>query len=113
MTTQYPCMCFMYSVILINPKKKSYYYKKVRPFSKQPNGMWRLLQWIFYLFKFVWKIVKSDKSYMGYEVWLPSPPKVKKPRSVYNAASLAYIGDCIFEVSVEFYLKDIITLITD
>lgn len=35
---------------------------------------------------------------MGYERWLPSPPEVKKPRSVYNAASLAYIGDCIYEL---------------
>lgn len=42
---------------------------------------------------------------MGYDIWLPSPPKVKKPRSAYNAASLAYLGDCIFEVSDEFYLK--------
>ncbi|XP_031372103.1 uncharacterized protein LOC116187500 isoform X2 [Punica granatum] len=39
----------------------------------------------------------SDETYMGYERWLPSPPKVDKPRSVYNAASLAYIGDCIYE----------------
>ncbi|XP_031372102.1 uncharacterized protein LOC116187500 isoform X1 [Punica granatum] len=40
----------------------------------------------------------SDETYMGYERWLPSPPKVDKPRSVYNAASLAYIGDCIYEL---------------
>lgn len=40
----------------------------------------------------------SDESYMGYERWLPSPPKVEKPQSAYNAASLAYIGDCIYEV---------------
>ncbi|XP_031407575.1 uncharacterized protein LOC116215907 isoform X1 [Punica granatum] len=40
----------------------------------------------------------SDETYMGYERWLPSPPKVEKPRSVYNAASLAYIGDCIYEL---------------
>ncbi|XP_021902957.1 uncharacterized protein LOC110818393 isoform X3 [Carica papaya] len=41
---------------------------------------------------------KRDESYMGYEIWLPRPPKVDKPRSVYNAASLAYIGDCIYEL---------------
>nr|GMC70883.1 Ribonuclease III domain-containing protein [Ipomoea batatas] len=35
---------------------------------------------------------------MGYETWLPNPPKVEKPRSAFNAASLAYIGDCIFEL---------------
>ena len=35
---------------------------------------------------------------MGYERWLPTPPKVEKPRTVYNAATLAYIGDCIYEV---------------
>lgn len=47
---------------------------------------------------------KRDESYMGYEIWLPRPPKVDKPRSVYNAASLAYIGDCIYEVQPSFYL---------
>ncbi|KAH0449848.1 hypothetical protein IEQ34_020540 [Dendrobium chrysotoxum] len=39
-----------------------------------------------------------DEQYMGYERWLPPAPKVKKPRSIYNAASLAYIGDCIYEL---------------
>ncbi|CAA3010886.1 mini-ribonuclease 3 [Olea europaea subsp. europaea] len=29
---------------------------------------------------------------MGYERWLPSPPKVEKPRSMFNAA---YIGDLV------------------
>lgn len=41
---------------------------------------------------------EQDESYLGYEKWLPSPPKVVKPRSVFNAATLAYIGDCIYEV---------------
>ncbi|OMO70825.1 hypothetical protein CCACVL1_18650 [Corchorus capsularis] len=40
---------------------------------------------------------ESD-SYMGYEKWVPTPPKVEKPRSVFNAATLAYIGDCIYEL---------------
>ncbi|KAK6284397.1 hypothetical protein POUND7_003349 [Theobroma cacao] len=40
----------------------------------------------------------TDESYMGYERWLPTPPKVAKPRSVFNAATLAYIGDCIYEL---------------
>ncbi|KAL7180367.1 hypothetical protein ACSBR1_043547 [Camellia fascicularis] len=40
---------------------------------------------------------KLEETYLGYERWLPSPPKVEKPRSIYNAASLAYIGDCIYE----------------
>ncbi|KAF8025702.1 hypothetical protein BT93_F2514 [Corymbia citriodora subsp. variegata] len=40
----------------------------------------------------------QDESYLGYELWLPSPPKVEKPRSVYNAALLAYIGDSIYEL---------------
>lgn len=39
-----------------------------------------------------------DNQYMGYDRWLPPAPKVKKPRSIYNAASLAYIGDCIYEL---------------
>ncbi|XP_016498092.1 uncharacterized protein LOC107816863 [Nicotiana tabacum] len=42
--------------------------------------------------------VKEDETYMGYDIWLPSAPKVEKARSVFNAASLAYIGDCIFEL---------------
>ncbi|KAK6148713.1 hypothetical protein DH2020_016238 [Rehmannia glutinosa] len=37
-------------------------------------------------------------SYLGYETWLPSPPNVEKPRSVLNPASLAYVGDCIYEL---------------
>ncbi|KAI6690142.1 hypothetical protein NL676_026970 [Syzygium grande] len=41
----------------------------------------------------------QDELYLGYEQWLPSPPpKVEKPRSVYNAAMLAYIGDSIYEL---------------
>ncbi|KAK6911898.1 Ribonuclease III domain [Dillenia turbinata] len=39
-----------------------------------------------------------DETYMGYEIWMPVAPKVEKPRSIYNAASLAYIGDCIYEL---------------
>ncbi|OAY85496.1 Mini-ribonuclease 3 [Ananas comosus] len=42
---------------------------------------------------------KDDGKYLGYERWrLPAAPKVKKPRSIYNAASLAYLGDCIYEL---------------
>ncbi|KAG1335419.1 mini-ribonuclease 3 [Cocos nucifera] len=45
------------------------------------------------------EIEKSDEQYLGYERWwLPVAPKVKKPRSIYNAASLAYLGDCIYEL---------------
>ncbi|KAJ8440593.1 hypothetical protein Cgig2_028722 [Carnegiea gigantea] len=40
----------------------------------------------------------EESMYMGYERWLPSPPKVEKPRSSHNAAALAYIGDCIYEL---------------
>ncbi|CAH8316253.1 unnamed protein product [Eruca vesicaria subsp. sativa] len=43
--------------------------------------------------------VVDDDSYMGYETWSPSPPpKLEKPRSVFNAASLAFIGDSIYEL---------------
>ncbi|KAL0319381.1 UNVERIFIED_CONTAM: Mini-ribonuclease 3 [Sesamum angustifolium] len=42
--------------------------------------------------------VEFVDSYLGYETWLPSPPKVEKPRSILNPASLAYIGDCIYEL---------------
>ncbi|MCO5607013.1 hypothetical protein L7F22_061204 [Adiantum nelumboides] len=36
----------------------------------------------------------------GYEVWLPDAPLVPRPRAHYNAASLAYLGDCIYELYV-------------
>ncbi|KAK1577463.1 hypothetical protein Q3G72_021983 [Acer saccharum] len=36
------------------------------------------------------------------DVWLPNAPKVQKPRSVFNAAALAYIGDCIYELFLIF-----------
>ncbi|CAH8255640.1 unnamed protein product [Arabidopsis lyrata] len=39
-----------------------------------------------------------DDNCIGYDKWFPSPPKVEKPRSVFNAASLAYIGDSIYEI---------------
>ncbi|MCI04655.1 ribonuclease III, partial [Trifolium medium] len=39
----------------------------------------------------------EEETYLGYERWLPTPPKVVKPRSVFNATTLAYIGDCIYE----------------
>ncbi|KAI3978270.1 hypothetical protein MKX01_003433 [Papaver californicum] len=44
------------------------------------------------------KVGKIDESYLGSERWLPAAPEVKKPRSIYNAASLAYLGDCIYEL---------------
>ncbi|KAJ0249926.1 Ribonuclease III family protein [Hirschfeldia incana] len=40
----------------------------------------------------------GDDCVGSFEKWFPSPPKVDKPRSVYNAASLAYIGDSIYEI---------------
>ncbi|CAI8584149.1 unnamed protein product [Vicia faba] len=44
--------------------------------------------------------IEDDETdtYLGYERWLPTPPKVVKPRSVFNATSLAYIGDGIYEL---------------
>ncbi|KAL7598048.1 hypothetical protein Lser_V15G25293 [Lactuca serriola] len=41
---------------------------------------------------------RLEETYLGYDTWMPSAPKVEKPRSTYNAASLAYIGDCIYEL---------------
>ncbi|XP_065865072.1 uncharacterized protein [Euphorbia lathyris] len=43
-------------------------------------------------------LTKLDETYLGYDTWMPRPPKVEKPRSVFNAAALAYIGDSIFEL---------------
>lgn len=40
----------------------------------------------------------GETTYLGYETWLPSPPKVENPRSTYNASQLAYIGDSIYEL---------------
>ncbi|TXG68620.1 hypothetical protein EZV62_003555 [Acer yangbiense] len=48
-----------------------------------------------------------DDSYMGYDVWLPIAPKVQKPRSVFNAAALAYIGDCIYEANWIHYFRNL------
>lgn len=64
------------------------------------------------------EMVGMDDLYLGYERWLPTPPKVQKPSSpkipkpsapkvqkpqtVLNAASLAYLGDCIYEVCFRF-----------
>lgn len=43
--------------------------------------------------------VAKKSTYMGFERWwLPPPPEVKKPQSLYNRASLAYLGDCIYEL---------------
>ncbi|KAI5055696.1 hypothetical protein GOP47_0029217 [Adiantum capillus-veneris] len=33
-------------------------------------------------------------------LWLPEAPLVPRPRAHYNAASLAYLGDCIYELYV-------------
>ncbi|KNA20946.1 hypothetical protein SOVF_047740 [Spinacia oleracea] len=44
------------------------------------------------------QVNSEEPAYLGYERWLPSAPKVEKPRSTHNAASLAYIGDCIYEL---------------
>lgn len=41
---------------------------------------------------------KEEEAGDDNEKWFPSPPKVGKPRSVFNAASLAYIGDSIYEI---------------
>lgn len=53
----------------------------------------------------IFNIGDLDKQYMGYDRWLPPAPKVKRPRSIYNAASLAYIGDCIYEVEFIYFFK--------
>ncbi|KAL9235458.1 hypothetical protein vseg_010216 [Gypsophila vaccaria] len=42
--------------------------------------------------------LEEEQTYLGYDRWLPSPPKLEKPRSSHNAAALAYIGDCIYEL---------------
>lgn len=48
---------------------------------------------------------------MGFEKWwLPPPPEVKKPRSLYSAASLAYLGDCIYEVRIRPIMCTLITI---
>ncbi|MCL7041954.1 hypothetical protein MKW94_011934 [Papaver nudicaule] len=44
------------------------------------------------------KVGKVDESHLGCERWLPDAPEIKNPRSIYNAASLAYLGDCIYEL---------------
>ena len=63
-------------------------------------------------YKFVDIEEEDDETYLGYEKWLPTPPKVVKPRSVFNAATLAYVGDCIYEVSY-FLISKIQTILYD
>jgi hypothetical protein len=46
--------------------------------------------------------VKDEKDDLeGNPVWLPDAPVVPKPRASYNAASLAYLGDSIYEVILQ------------
>lgn len=45
---------------------------------------------------------ESSESFLGYETWVPKPPEAEKPRSTFNPASLAYLGDCIYEVCILF-----------
>ncbi|KAG9455681.1 hypothetical protein H6P81_000189 [Aristolochia fimbriata] len=40
----------------------------------------------------------EEELYLGYERWLPVAPQVKSPRSIYNAATLAYVGDSVYEL---------------
>ncbi|KAK9734520.1 hypothetical protein RND81_04G145200 [Saponaria officinalis] len=42
--------------------------------------------------------LEEEQTHLGYDRWLPRPPKLEKPRSSHNAAALAYIGDCIYEL---------------
>lgn len=43
---------------------------------------------------------KEEGDSQGGYVWLPTAPLVPRPRALYNAASLAYLGDCIYELYV-------------
>lgn len=43
---------------------------------------------------------KEEGDVKGCGIWLPDAPTVRQPRASYNAASLAYLGDCIYELYV-------------
>eukprot|EP00250_Pteridium_aquilinum_P010457 c19403_g1_i2 orf=60-725(+) len=43
---------------------------------------------------------KEEGDGQGGCIWLPTAPLVPRPRALYNAASLAYLGDCIYELYV-------------
>ncbi|MCO5595077.1 hypothetical protein L7F22_049114 [Adiantum nelumboides] len=43
---------------------------------------------------------KEEDDSKGYNLWLPDAPLVPRPRARYNASSLAYLGDCIYELYV-------------
>ncbi|CAN1286652.1 Mini-ribonuclease 3 [Linum perenne] len=71
--------------------------------ARPPSTPTSMICWSFMgisLFKICAAGVVEDvsDSYLGYDVWLPRPPKVEKPRSAFNAATLAYIGDGIYEL---------------
>lgn len=46
----------------------------------------------------LWNSNRANEEGELNEKWFPTPPKVKRPRSIYNAVSLAYLGDCIYEL---------------
>ena len=43
-------------------------------------------------------VAKDEGDVQGNPLWLPDAPLVPRPRASYNAASLAYLGDSIYEV---------------
>lgn len=42
----------------------------------------------------------KEEDGQGHQIWLPKGPLVPRPKAHYNAASLAYLGDCIYELYV-------------
>eukprot|EP00250_Pteridium_aquilinum_P010458 c19403_g1_i3 orf=60-791(+) len=49
---------------------------------------------------------KEEGDGQGGCIWLPTAPLVPRPRALYNAASLAYLGDCIYETGEFLRLED-------
>eukprot|EP00249_Psilotum_nudum_P014206 c24721_g1_i3 orf=105-686(+) len=50
---------------------------------------------------------RPDSGLSKARVWLPLPPSIQRPRTAYNAASLAYLGDCVYEDAlIKQLLKD-------
>eukprot|EP00249_Psilotum_nudum_P014205 c24721_g1_i1 orf=105-530(+) len=49
---------------------------------------------------------RPDSGLSKARVWLPLPPSIQRPRTAYNAASLAYLGDCVYEIG-HLYLTNV------
>ena len=61
-------------------------------------ALYLLLVLIMVMDSLLFIVAKDEGDVQGNPLWLPDAPLVPRPRASYNAASLAYLGDSIYEV---------------